>query len=166
MILIDCNFLVAWSSSKTSKDDLIRLEHLAEVVQTQRKKILLPTPALAEFLVQTNESTAEWLNALERKNFIKVVGFDRKAAFECALLDRAALATGNKKGQIASPWQKIKVDRQIIAIGKSNGADTIITGDTDLRTAAISVGIKALQISDLPIPESAKQISLELPSTK
>jgi hypothetical protein len=88
--------------------------------------------------------------------------FDRAAAFECAQIDRAALGTGDKKDSSTEYWQKIKIDRQIVAIGKAFGATLVISADGDVRSNALRVGMAAKVIRDLELPESARQRKLEL----
>jgi hypothetical protein len=81
-------------------------------------------------------------------------------------LDRAALGGGDKKDSIDQPWQKIKIDRQIIAIAKANGAKLIISMDTGVQTNAKRVGISTIDIQGLELPESAKQKVLPLKPRK
>ena len=114
-------------------------------------------PVLAEFLVRTDAATAEWLSALERKSAVEIAPFDRMAAFECALLDRAAIGSGDKKDGLDQPWQKIKIDRQIVAIGKARGATPVISDDRGIRNNALRVGMRALTIAELPQSPASAQ---------
>jgi predicted nucleic acid-binding protein len=157
MIVVDANVLIAWSAKKTPDLVLARLEHLLETAGKEKRRILIPTPALAEFLVRTDESTAEWLNELERKSTVDVCPFDRRAAFECALIERGAHQKGDKKHGADSAYQKVKFDRQIVAIAKSRNATLIVSDDESLRRVALSVGLQVSKIEQLPIPDKARQ---------
>ncbi|MFM0327714.1 PIN domain-containing protein [Caballeronia glebae] len=161
-VLVDANFLVMLVSNDVSDDDRARIDHFLFNAEKSKARIVVPMPAVAEYLVGANTAAIESFNKLERKAHIFVAPFDRAAAFECALLDRAALGAGNKKDEVAAPWQKIKVDRQIIAIGKAQGATIVISRDDGVRKNALRVGISAMTVSELELPASAKQARLNL----
>ena len=162
IVALDANCLVKWAIQSRS-DDTARLDELLKAVAAGNGKIIIPMPCFAEYLVGTNEATAQWVNALERRKSVALAPFDRRAAFECALLDRRALSAGDKKGGRQEPWQKIKIDRQIIAIARVHQADELISDDGGLRSTALSTGLSVRAIADLDLPDSAKQASLDLP---
>lgn len=163
VILVDANFLVAVVSRHTSVDDKARIDHLLTRVEKAKSKIVIPMPAVAEYLVRADIAGIETLNKLERKSFIALAPFDRVAAFECAQIDRAALGgSPDKKDGTMVPWQKIKIDRQIVAIGKSLGAGLCISADGGVRNNALRIGIASVTIQELELPESAKQGKLAL----
>lgn len=163
MVIIDANVLIALVSKKTHPDDLARLEGLLVDVSKTKSHIGIPTPALAEFLVRTDAATQGVFSALERKSAVRVLPFDKKAAYECAQLDRAAREKGNKRGSATgSAYQKVKVDRQIVAIAKAVGATAIISDDAGLRSVGKDAGLLVRPVCDLPIPESARQHALDL----
>ena len=161
-ILIDCNVLVAWSADSTPPDTRARLEHLLVQAGAAGQRIIIPTPVLAEFLVRTDEATAGWLSALERKAAVYVAPFDRMAAFECALIDRAALGAGDKRDGRLDPWQKIKIDRQIVAIGKALGVGLVVTEDAGVRSTALRLGMQARTLDELDLPPAGVQANLPL----
>ncbi len=118
-MVLDTKCLVRWAKvDDTTSMDRAKLDHLLAQVASARGRIILPAPVVAEFLVKTDLATTDWLAALERKASIVVAPFDRRCALECALLDRAALATGDKRGGRLEPWQRIKIDRQIAAVAR------------------------------------------------
>lgn len=162
IVCIDSNTLVAWSSEKASSLDKAKLDNLFQEVSSVKGKVILPAPCLAEFLVRTDDSTSDWLAGIERKRSFQVVPFDRRAAFECSLLDRAALAQGDKKGGRQDAWQKIKVDRQVIAVARANNATHLISDDVGLVASARRTELIVRSLTDLPLPDSAKQIALGL----
>lgn len=158
IVAFDTNCLVKWSSKKEA-DRLARarLEHLAQQVANAGGRIIIPTPALAEFLVHIDEAAAAWLDTLDRKRHIIASPLDRRAAFECSLLDKAAINRGDKRGGRPDPWQRIKIDRQIVAIARVTNASCIVSDDAGLRGTATAAGLRALQIGDLDLPDSARQ---------
>lgn len=123
-------------------------------------------PAIAEFLVGADLAGVEFLNSLDKKTFLLMADFNRAAAFELAQIDRAALNTGDKKDETLAPWQKIKIDRQIVAIGKSLGATLVISGDGSVRNNALRIGMQGMTIQELELPEAAKQQKLALVPVK
>lgn len=158
---MDANFLVAIVSPKTSDDDRARIEYFFENAEKAKAKIVIPMPAVAEYLVGADIAALETFNKLEKKAFVWVAPFDRAAAFECAQLDRAAIGGGDKKDGAQAPWQKIKIDRQIVATGKACGATLIISGDEGVRNNALRVGMAAKTIQELDLPISARQARFE-----
>lgn len=161
IVALDANCLVAWASPRaTARDDRARLEHLLDTVVAEGGKLIIPTPAFAEFLVGVDEAAAAWINTLDRKRSVFVAPFDKRAAFECSLLDKAALGKGDKKGGRKEAWQRIKIDRQIVAVARVNQASLIVTNDTGLRASATTAGISACRIDELPLPDSTRQQSL------
>lgn len=165
-ILLDANFLVAHASAKTSSDDRARIDHFLASVDKAKAKLIIPMPAVAEYLVGADTAGVDMLNQLDRKACVVLAPFDRAAAFECALIDRAALGAGDKKDGSSSPWQKIKIDRQIVATGKAYGATLVISADVSLRANALRVGMDAKTIQDLDLPDDARQVKLELAPPK
>lgn len=159
-VLVDANFLVCWVSPKTSKDDKARIQYFFENVEKAKAKIIIPMPAVAEYLVGADSAALDTFNKLERRAFVILAAFDRASAFECALMDRAALGSGNKKDGIDEPWQKIKIDRQIVATGKVYGTSLVISGDAGVRQNALRVGMAAKTVQELDLPDSAKQTKL------
>lgn len=166
VILVDANFIVAYVSPKTNSDDRARIDHFMDGAEKAKSKIVFPMPAIAEFLVGADLAGVEFLNRLDRKTFLVMADFNRAAAFELAQIDRAALNTGDKKDETIAPWQKIKVDRQIVAIGKSLGAALVISGDGSVRNNALRIGMQGMTIQELELPEAAKQQKLALVPVK
>lgn len=162
VIVVDANFLVALVSRKTSDDDKARLAYFFETAEKLKSKIVVPMPAVAEYLVGADLAGVESMNQLERRSCIVMGDFNRAAAFECAQMDRAALGAGDKKDSTDAPWQKVKIDRQIVAIGKANGATLIISGDTGVRNNALRVGMSGITLQELELPMSARQGKLQL----
>lgn len=173
-IAVDTNFLVALVDDALNDDDRARLDELVAQVDKVKGQIVIPMPALAEFLAGAEQAGLEYLDRLERKAYIEVAPFDRKAATECALLEAAAYgrathaasngksAAAAKKDGVNGTRQKVKVDRQIVAIAKACGARVIISADDGVRAAALRAGVKHMTIQDLPLPDTVRQHKLPL----
>ncbi len=138
----------------------LRLDHLLVTVSAVGGRIVIAMPSLAEFLVKAHTASSEWLAGLERKKGILIAPFDRRAAVDCSLLDRAALGSGDKKGGRKDSWQAVKIDRQIVAIARVNQATHLVTDDEGLRSTALSVGLVVWRVAELDVPPSSLQQQL------
>lgn len=129
-----------------------RIEHLVAELDRLRETLIVPTPALAEVLVLAGDAGPAFLERISKSSRIKVVDFDTRAAVEVAAMTRDALRDGDKFAGSTAPWQKVKIDRQIIAITRVNGAQTIYSDDVNLTKFAESIGLKVVGLRDLPLP--------------
>jgi hypothetical protein len=134
-----------------------RIEFLIETLDAARQKIIIPTPVLTELLAVSSKPQ-ELLDEINTSRWFFIHPFDQKAAVECAELIRAAVKSTEKKS-FPSTWAKAKFDYQIIAIAIVSGADTIYTDDDDIHRSLAGKHIKAMRISELPLPPP-KQMSL------
>lgn len=138
-----------------------RIEHLVSQLDKSRTKIIIPTPALAEALVRAGtQGSQELIEKLQKFAVFRIEPFDVRAAAEVAAMSRDALAKGNKRGKSDATWAKVKYDRQIVAIAKVNGATTIYSDDSDIRTLGQSVKISVVSVADLPLPPEKAQMEL------
>jgi predicted nucleic acid-binding protein len=151
VITLDANFLINHVSNDQSDDNKHRADHLLNSPDT---KFIIPMPTFAEFLIRANHDGMAWINALEKKKSVIFAPFDKAAAIECSLLDGAALGRGDKRDGVDAPYQKIKIDRQIVAIAKAHQTTEIITSDSGIQTAANRVFIKVKTIEDYPLPDN------------
>lgn len=134
-----------------------RIQHLISTLDKAREKVIIPTPALSEFLVKADTASAEYLQIMEKQAIFRVASFDKRAAVELAALTREALEDGDKKGGVDASWQKVKFDRQIISIAKVEGARTLYSDDDGIRPFAAKVGLKVLTLADLNLPPKDSQ---------
>jgi len=137
-----------------------RIAHLVSSLHKSKQRILIPTPVLSEVLVVSGGSGLKYLEIIHRSPVFRVVPFDTLAAVELAELNRAALQAGDKKGGVDSPWQKIKLDRQILSCGRVVGAKTLYTDDCQLATFASRLGMNVVRVHELPLPDSTKQLDM------
>jgi hypothetical protein len=92
--------------------------------------------------------------------------FDERAAIELAAMELSVRGKGGKKAGLESPYQKLKFDRQIVAIARVNEAHTIYSDDQDLGRFAKNAGMKVVCTWDLPIPPSKTPLFDDLPDEK
>ena len=78
--------------------------------------------------------------------------FDVKAAVEAASATRAALGRGDKRSGATGTWQKVKVDRQIVAVARVHGAEVLYSDDADVLTLGQESGIPVVTTAELPLP--------------
>jgi predicted nucleic acid-binding protein len=138
-----------------------RVEGLVVKLSKAKEKIIIPAPVAAEILTVIGPTNTEYLSIINRSSVFEVIPFDAKAAVELAFLNRDVFGTRDKKSK-AQPYQKVKVDRQILAICKVAHCDTLYTDDKSLIGCAQLCGITTERLCDLPIPDSARQHKLDL----
>jgi predicted nucleic acid-binding protein len=138
-----------------------RAEYVVQIIQKSRRKIILPAPACAELLTAIGPDAQQYINIVGRSRVFEIGNFDARCAAELALLNRDTFKHHDDKND-AQPYQKLKVDRQIIAICKVYGVTEIYTDDKGLANRARMCGITPIAIADIPIPDSVRQGELEL----
>lgn len=164
IVTLDANAMVTWVSAGHADVDLARLEHLFETVAKAKGRLILPTPALAELFVRTDDGAVNaWLTILQRKQSVRIAPFDVKAAAECAAIHRRAVADGSKRKHVkhAEAYQKIKVDRQIAAIAIVERSTLLITDDDNLQAVAKANSLRVSTVAELPVPSDALQMELD-----
>lgn len=130
-----------------------RVNNLIAELQANSAKIVIPTPALAEILVNAGEAGPEWLRIIEKSPHFVVSQFDKLAATEHAarMIERPRPIPQGKR--------KAKFDDQIIAIARLAGAEVIYSDDGDIRKDA-GAGIRVIGTCDLPLPPENPQGNL------
>lgn len=138
-----------------------RIEKLIEDLDSESERMIVPTPVLCEFLILAGRDAPTYLEKLSGMKNILIKPFDEVSAVELAAIEIDDRLHGNKRGGSASPWAKLRFDRQIVAVAKTNDAKRIYSDDEDVRRFATKVGIEVISTWQLPLP-SAKQIDLQL----
>jgi hypothetical protein len=100
-----------------------RIEKLLEDLDAESERMILPTPVLSEFLILAGKEAPAYLDKLSGMKNILIKPFDQVAAIELAAIEVEDRGRGDKRGGSASPWAKLRFDRQIVAIAKVNGAN-------------------------------------------
>ena len=129
-----------------------RIKFLVDELSQKRATIVVPSPALSEFLVIVFPSGPEYVQTLNKSARFDVRPFDEMAAIEAAEMYRSFLDSGDKKGGAAGPVQKINVDRQIVAITKVSGAERLYTSDRDVINIANRWKVPVTAVWELPLP--------------
>lgn len=135
-----------------------RIDSLIAEIEASGDKILIPTPALSEALVVVAPDVQAYLDILSGSDCFQVKSFGTKAAVEVALRVKSAKAKGDKREGVVGEWDKIKYDRQIVAIAKAEGAKTVYSTDRDVHDHCKLWGIDVLNVSDIPIPEAQRSL--------
>lgn len=136
-----------------------RIEKLLEDLDNESERLILPTPVLSEFLILAAADATAYLERLAGMKNILIRPFDEIAAVELAAVEVEDRARGDKKGGSTNIWAKIRFDRQIVAIAKTNGAKRIYSDDEDVMKFAVRQDIVVVRTWELPIP-AAKQINI------
>ncbi len=137
-----------------------RIEKLQEDLDSESERMILPTPVLCEFLILVGNDGPGYLEKLSGMKNILVKPFDQVAAIELAAVEVEDRLKQGKRAGSASPWSKLRFDRQIVAIARTNGAKRIYSDDEDVVKFATKLGIEVVCTWQLPLP-AAKQIDLE-----
>lgn len=131
-----------------------RIEQLITDLDAENERIIIATPVLCEFLILAAKDGPMYLEKIQASKTLLLRPFDERAAIELAAMELSERGKGGKRAGADSPYQKVKFDRQIVAIAKVNGAHTIYSDDEDLRKFASKAGMKVVCTWDLPIPLS------------
>lgn len=139
-----------------------RIAYLLESLEKNRTRVVVPTPALSEVLVRSGSAGPEIVETLNRSSMFRIVPFDALAAIEAAVMTRAAIDAGDKRGGSDATWAKIKFDRQIVAIAKVARAAAIYSDDNDVRMIAEAENIPVIGLAELPLPPQTPQLEMPL----
>ena len=126
-----------------------------------RRRVVIPTPVCAELLTVIGPDAQQYIEIVSQSRSFEIAPFDNKCAIELAVLNRTVFSEGDKKNQL-EPYQRIKIDRQIVAICKASGVEDLYTDDSGLTGRAVMCGINVIHSWDLPIPPTAIQGRLAL----
>ena len=138
-----------------------RAESVVFELEKSRSKIILPTPACAELLTAIGPTAQQYIGTISRSRLFEVGNFDARGAVELAILNRGIFSELDQRDKL-EPYQKIKVDRQIIAICRVYDVYELYTDDIGLAKRAKMCGIITIGFAEIIIPEKEKQTNLEL----
>jgi predicted nucleic acid-binding protein len=129
-----------------------RVDFLLATLQKAKRRVVIPTPALSEVLIRSGKEGLAYVHFLQKSEFFDIRPFDVISAIELSEINRRAIAEGNKTAKGEAPYQKIKVDRQIVAICKIAGVKTIYACDKALMNCAKQAGLSVVGLHELPLP--------------
>jgi hypothetical protein len=138
-------------------DPADRVKFMLEGLQQRKEGIIIPTPVLAEFLVLTADDAPKYLTEIKETSVFRIQAFDERAAIELADMELKARASGSKRGSATGEWQKIKIDRQIVAIGRVLRVSAIYSTDPDISALATDTNIRVISVENLPLPPAKAQ---------
>jgi predicted nucleic acid-binding protein len=138
-----------------------RVQHLIDTLRNNKEVAIIPAPVLSEFLVFAGKDAPAYLVKIRENSSLRVEPFDERAAIELADLEIAARNRGDKHGSaIGTEWQKVKFDRQIVAIARVHGASVIYSDDPHIAAHGKDCGVQVLALADLDLPP-AQQLIIE-----
>lgn len=140
-----------------------RIEQLIDELDADNERVIIPTPVLSELLILAGKEGPQYLEKIQASKTLLLRPFDERAAIELAAMELADRHKGGKKAGSDAPYQKVKFDRQIVAVAKVNGAHTIYSDDEDVRKFASKAGLKVVSTWELPIPPSKTPLFDDLP---
>lgn len=132
-----------------------RVEALIDQIDNVNGTVVIPTPVLAEFLVGIDKKEHQaHLNLIKGVSCFEIAPFDELAAIECSQMPTIQELRQMMKSDSAN---KIKFDRQIIAIAKSLSVDEVWTHDKGVynRCKQLGISVKTLSLIE-PNPIQTK----------
>lgn len=136
-----------------------RMAALLDGFSTRNDRLLIPTPALAEVLCVA-AGASQILSVLNDAAVIEIAPFDARSAIELGEMTRKAIASGDKKEGVNAEWQRIKLDRQIVAIAKAHGARVLYTDDDNQMKFAKIGGLATVSTWELDLPPKYAQMDI------
>jgi hypothetical protein len=137
-----------------------RVEILVHSLNKARQRIIPPTPVIAELLTAIGPTAQEYVDIVARSRVFEIAAFDERAAVELAILNRGVFA--RQDDPRAEPYQKIKIDRQILAIMKSRNVEVVYIDDRKAASRAQACGLKVVHLHELMEPAQDRQMRLAL----
>jgi hypothetical protein len=122
-----------------------RVEFLVKTLSEARVKIGIPTPVLAEYLIGVGPKKQEYLTQFLSNSAFLPLPFDEKSAVELALCTESGVKLLDIKA-------KVRFDRQVVAIAKTNAATALYTGDENQAVFARTCGVNPIMIWEIPLP--------------
>lgn len=86
-----------------------RVEQLIDDLDAANERIIIPAPALSEFLVLAGPDGPQYLSEIALQSHIYIQPFDQMAAVELAAMELLARTKGSKRHPLpaTTPWQKV-----------------------------------------------------------
>lgn len=161
MIAFDAGVLIAHRNPKLPEDLRVRIDSVVRQASRTRKPIILPSPAVTEYLagVGDPEATAKAHALLHADKAFRVAPYGDRASLEVALT-LSRIKNKHARKHEGTTWAKAKFDWQIAAIAKVENATTIYTTDRDVVRAAEHMGILGIYVPDMPLPDDARQTTI------
>ena len=138
-----------------------RVQFLVETLRDRKETVIIPTPVLSEFLVFAAKDAPSYLLKIRESSALRIEPFDERASIELADMEITARGHGEKRGSASSSqWQKVKFDRQIVAIARVHSVSVIYSDDPHIAAHGKDCGVPVVGSADLPLPP-AQQRTIE-----
>ena len=138
-----------------------RVTKIIDDVSARKEIIVIPTLVLSEVLaVSEPNAINEILKRLDQVACFRFADFDRRAAVENAMIEKESKRQRKKAASLLGSRQKVKVDRMIVAIAKTEGVDLIYSDDGDVQTLGSMFGVEVKKLSD--VEPQMEQTDLDL----
>ena len=150
-VVFDNSFLVFLFDRKAGASverAAARIDGLIESLSNKKAKIIIPTPALTEVLMAGKFTVQVYIEKLKTFGAFQIRAYDERAAIELAA-EYVATKKSNRERAKQAPWNKIKFDRQIVAIAKTQGASAVYSDDAQLRQFARECGMDAYGLAEI-----------------
>ena len=151
------------ATGTTVADPKARVDFLISGLESRREAIVVPTPALSEVLVHAGEAGPEYLKILSSTRCFRVEAFDQRAAVELATMTYDAISAGDLRAGTNATRAKLKFDRQIVAIARTQGQTAIYSDDGDIAKLAEPLDIEVVPVHALPLPPTDPQAEFAFP---
>lgn len=136
-----------------------RVDTLIDRHSSAGDTIVLPTPALSE-TYSCVDDPSKLAQAISEYHCFRPAPFDNRAALELADIIQSAIKAGDKRSGSAEPYQKIKFDRQIVAIAKVHNAEILYTDDGNQSAFAEAIGITVVHSWNLEMSDKHAQVEM------
>jgi predicted nucleic acid-binding protein len=136
-----------------------RMEKLLQDLDADSERIIIPTPALCEFLILAGADGPAYVDKMRESKTMLIRPFDEMSAIELAAIEHEARGKGDKRGGSISTWAKVRFDRQIVAVAKAHGATRIYSDDDDIIKFGPKAGLEVVSTWQLQ-PPAAKQVGM------
>ena len=127
-----------------------RVLGLVQQIEEARDQVIVPTPALSELLVTEGVDVQDVLTTLRSSAYIRIEGFDERAAVELAMRLREARKAGDQREGLTITKSAMKFDRQIVAIALVSGVTILYSDDDAVAMFATGCGLKVKRSSTYP----------------
>ncbi len=150
MVVFDTSVLVDLFNPNLFGERRERLDLLVKTLEQKGDRVMVPTPAYAEFLVKADSAKSSYYKKIESSKFFRIEPFSQRAAIECAELLERAFALKDRRNVTKT---KFKFDWMIVAAAKAHGATCLYHLDGDIGRYATTAGIAAVHVDTLPLPK-------------
>lgn len=168
MIAFDTNFLILFldpapdDTTYGVENAAARVASLVQDLQQTKERILIPAPALAEFLTGVDpDQRPIYLEKIRSISRFEIGPFDGIAAVVLATIDDSERENGVTHSGEPGSRQRVKVDRQIVAIASARNARAVASAERGVRNIAERSGMKAIGLEELKTSPEQQDLALE-----